>query len=178
MNIEPFKYPNRVKDLTFIRFSRLFAIRPVGVKNKCTYWLFRCDCGVVKEIISSHVIKKNIVSCGCYLREVTLNKAHLLAKYAGEGSRTHGMSHMPIYQVWKAMRQRCCNPKDRDYSYYGAKGVKVCDRWQKFLNFYSDMGDANGLTLDRINVYGNYEPSNCRWATWKEQQNNKRDPNG
>lgn len=72
------------------------------------------------------------------------------------------------------MLQRCANPNCHDYRWYGKLGVKVCERWLSFENFYADMGEPNGLTLDRINPAGNYEPSNCRWATWETQRDNKR----
>ncbi len=79
-----------------------------------------------------------------------------------------------VYPVWNAMMARCNNPKDKAYKYYGDRGIKVCKRWNKFNNFLEDMGYPNGLTLDRINNDGNYEPKNCRWATRSEQSHNKR----
>lgn len=84
------------------------------------------------------------------------------------------MSRTPVHAVWKAMIQRCANPKAHDYRWYGALGVEVCERWRSFENFYADMGEPNGLTLDRINPMGDYKPSNCRWASWETQRMNKR----
>lgn len=87
----------------------------------------------------------------------------------------HNMSHSRLYHIWNGMKQRCANPRAISYKYYGAKGVSVCDEWQSFLGFCSwalENGYADGLTLDRINSRGNYEPQNCRWATPKQQQNN------
>lgn len=72
------------------------------------------------------------------------------------------------------MIARCDKPDNHDYRWYGALGVKICDRWREFENFYADMGEPNGLTLDRINPTGDYEPDNCRWATWETQRENKR----
>lgn len=87
----------------------------------------------------------------------------------------HGMSKTSIYRCWQQVIQRCENPKSPDYKNYGGRGITVCERWHTFENFYEDMGDKpKGLTLERINNDGNYEPGNCEWATWKKQQNNRR----
>lgn len=92
---------------------------------------------------------------------------------------THGMSKMRIYKTWDSMKYRCQNPKAHNYHNYGARGITVCDRWQSFENFYADMNATyeDTLELDRIDPNGNYEPSNCRWAT-KSQQNRNRRPYG
>lgn len=88
---------------------------------------------------------------------------------------THGKSKTPEYHAWVNMKDRCLNPKHKQYKDYGGRGIQICERWLKLENFFKDMGERpSGLTLDRINNDGNYEPSNCKWATWKEQQNNRR----
>ena len=91
------------------------------------------------------------------------------------GHARHGSKH-PLYETWMNMRRRCENPNSTNYKNYGARGIKVCDRWQSFENFLADMGEKPdpALTLDRTNNEGDYEPDNCRWATRKEQRANKR----
>ena len=90
-------------------------------------------------------------------------------------ARSHGQVGTGAYSSWQAMRARCLNPNNREYLRYGGRGITVCERWQSFENFLADMGlRPEGLTLDRINPDGNYEPGNCRWATWTEQRVNQR----
>jgi hypothetical protein len=92
----------------------------------------------------------------------------------GHLAETHGKSRTPVYRVWQSMRNRCENPKDKRYHDYGGRGIRVCERWQKFENFYADMGESMGLQLDRKDNDGNYCPENCRWATRQQQQRNRR----
>ena len=144
-------------DLTGVRFGKLTALKYVGVRNKViSVWLCKCDCGREKEVRLCHLRSGMTVSCGC---KVT----------------THGMKYHPIYAVWTSMRQRCENSRHKFFHRYGGRGISVCHRWAKFENFRDDMFPTykKGLTLDRTNNDGNYEPSNCKWVTPKEQCNNR-----
>lgn len=116
-----------------------------------------CDCGQLSVVARSNLSTGHTVSCGCW-----------------QGKK-HGNSYMPEYRVWCAMIYRCNNPKARSYKDYGGRGIKICDRWLKFENFLADMGELPlGLSIDRKDNNGNYEPGNCRWATAQQQQLNKR----
>jgi hypothetical protein len=149
------------------RFGSLVALRELphdqDDKYKRRRWSFQCECGQEKPIRLLHVTSGAIVTCGC--KPSTLRHGHTPA---GKGSRT--------YNTWKCMHQRCEKPYAVGFEYYGGRGIKVCDRWKSFDLFLADMGERPaGKTLDRWpNVNGDYEPTNCRWATPKEQAHNKR----
>lgn len=143
------------------RFGRLTAIRDrIGQRNR-RLWLCRCDCGTERWFRQDHLKTGLARGCGCYRLDVVTR---------------HGQTQAPTWKSWQSMLNRCRNETDRKhYQDYGGRGIKVCGRWLQFENFLADMGERpKGKTLDRIDVDGGYEPGNCRWATMKEQNRNKR----
>lgn len=142
--------------------------RAVGPDIKRAYWLCMCDCGKEHIVMGKYLRNHEVKSCGC------LNRTSLIPR------TTHGLTSAKgkkprVYTTWASMKSRCLNPNDHKWLLYGGRGIKVCTKWMKFENFLSDMGHPpTGLTLDRINVNGDYKKSNCRWATPKQQANNTR----
>jgi hypothetical protein len=172
------------QDLTGQRFGRLLVKRLAGVdKSRDTRWECICDCGNTLTVTSSHLMLGHTKSCGCFRVEVSRKwgesrKGISVNFVHGHSSSSRGSPRgSRTYSAWKAMRERCSNPKHQKYGYYGGRGISVCERWDSFVNFLFDMGECPpGLTIERVNNGGNYEPSNCKWATRSEQIRNQRRP--
>jgi len=155
-------------DLTGRRFTRLHVL----AKEKPRYgtkafWRCRCDCGNEVIVPSQSLITEATKSCGCLNSEITSAR-----------NTRHGLAcKEKLYDVWKSMRQRCFNKKSKDYPNYGGRGISVCNEWNDYQNFRTwamSNGYQEGLSVDRIDVNGNYESSNCRWASDLAQANNTR----
>lgn len=150
------------------RFHRLIALRPGGMIGRRSAWWFLCDCGAEKRLTGTSVKRGEVKSCGCLpaIRMATLNLRHGHAR--ANGSLT--------YKTWRSMLCRCYNKGNISYPLYGARGIRVCEKWRtSFDTFVADMGvrPSRGHTIDRIDGAGHYEPGNCRWATWQQQRMNQ-----
>lgn len=161
---------SRMLDIRGQRYGRLIAVAPCcAIKSRRLYWACSCDCGNTVISPLDSIRRGDTSSCGCYNRELR---------------SSHNMTGTPTYAAWNGITARCYNQKDRNYSNYGGRGIKVCDRWREsFKAFLEDMGERPDAryslgraeySLDRIDVNGDYEPGNCRWATYLQQQRNKR----
>lgn len=155
--------PKRI-DITGKRFGNLVGVRFVAMRNGKSRWQFKCDCGGEAELTASAVISGNTSSCGC------IKKAN-----RWPGTRTHGQTSRKgknrLYRAWAAMRQRCSNPNHQVYAWYGGRGIKVCSEWDEYPAFMAwalANGYTDDLSIDRVDPDGDYEPSNCRWITMKE----------
>ncbi|QMV29723.1 hypothetical protein [Vibrio phage vB_VnaS-AQKL99] len=161
------KMTGRIVDLTGQRFGHIIVLRrgdkvhPGGARG----WIVQCDCGNVVDKDSRAVKGGKFCARNCSLRKSNYKHGHAV----------NGQLNSGAYRSWLAMRARCLNPSNTRFADYGGRGITICKRWDDFINFHADMGDRpEGLTLDRINVNGNYEPDNCKWSTATEQRNNQR----
>jgi hypothetical protein len=154
-------------DLTGQRFGRLTVIEPTGRYHRGNqFWLVVCDCGQKKEVAFSSLRSGDTKSCGGHSRQ---GGDHRLRKPPTRGE-------IRAYHSWKTMRQRCRNPNNARFPSYGGRGISVCERWNKFVNFLADMGPRrDGFTIERVDVNGNYCPENCIWLPRYKQGQNRQD---
>ena len=156
---------SKLIDLTGKRFGRLTVLsRAENSKDDKAKWLCRCDCGNTCIVYGISLRRGHTHSCGCLRGDRNKERS------------THGMSKTRLYGVWNNMKRRCCDPTTKSFKDYGGKGIKVCDEWlepEPFFDWAKASGYAEGLTIERIDVNGNYEPSNCKWITKAEQAWNK-----
>lgn len=163
--------PNFI-DLSGKKFGRLIVIKKAGkTKSGNITWFCKCDCGKESVVIGSELINGRTQSCGCYNREKK-------AMRQAEALTTHGGSRTRLYRVWRGMKDRCKNLNNPRYHHYGGRGIKVCGKWLNDFSAFRDWALTNGysdeLTIDRIDVNGDYAPNNCRWISNFEQQSNKK----
>lgn len=153
-------------DITGRKYGRLTVLRENGKCNNGILWLCRCECGNEVNVLAYNLKNGHTKSCGCFQSEAR-SKTH----------STHMESKSRLYRIWRHIKSRCLNPNVCHYRYYGGRGISICQEWlnsyEEFAKWALSNGYSEGLSIDRIDVNGNYEPSNCRWTNAKVQANNK-----
>ena len=149
-------------DLTGLKFGLLTILKFVPTDDAHSHWLCQCDCGNQKLIRGSHIQSHHTISCGCLSAQTHCK---------------HGEHKTRLYKIWEGMKNRCLNPNNKSYKNYGGRGITICAEWKNsfiaFRNWSVSNGYNENLSIDRIDVNGNYEPSNCRWADAKTQCRNR-----
>ena len=156
----------RKKDYTGERFGMLTVLSYSKTIKGHKYYKCQCDCGNIKDISGSHLVTGASKSCGCMVVKTTIKR-----------STTHGQSHTRLFSIWQGMKDRCYNSNSAVYKYYGKRGITISDEWKNdfsaFQKWSMEHGYSDDLSIERIDVNGNYDPSNCEWITLKDQAKNR-----